>query len=66
MSVRWLSLVAVVRPPAPHMITSNETGVAAWLSDAGKAAWDRGEDLDFNKGHFTGMGDLRRLAQAEF
>jgi hypothetical protein len=60
----------IVRPKAPsEILLHNKEGeptVMAWLSDEGKAAWDRGEDMDLNKGHFSALGDYRRLLKCEF
>ena len=63
----------ITHPPAPDMIVlysvPRQEGdhpaysgkdIVVWLSGAGRAAWDRGEDLDPDKGHFMGMNGLAR------
>ncbi len=71
-------VVLNVRPPAPDTITLSweprkegdhpafmGTEVVRYLSDAGKAAWDREEELDSRKGHFLTRDDFACLVRAK-
>jgi hypothetical protein len=68
--LRTLDGQVIVRPKAPSKLTlvdaDGKSRVLTVLTDEGRAAWDRGEDIDLHLGHILAMGDVSRLCQYEF
>ena len=56
----------IVRPQATDTYVRLSDTLLAKLSDTGKDAWNAGEALSFEAGHFLALGDRKGIKKANF